>query len=100
MGSCDSETGDILPFRTPIAITFVLRAQNPASSVILTAASTLKESHDYELYQITEQKVEVFKRVIKQQVEATSEELMELQSQAERLEQEIAGPSGVDAISL
>jgi hypothetical protein len=63
---------------------------------VIEATDALKESPDYELYQITEQKPEVFERVVEQQIAGITEELIGLKTEAERLEKEIVELSGDD----
>ena len=63
---------------------------------VIEATDALKESPDYELYQITEQKPEVFERVVEQQIAGITEELTGLKTEAERLEREIVELSGAD----
>jgi hypothetical protein len=64
---------------------------------VIEATDVLKESPDYELYQITEQKPEVFERVVEQQIAGITEELTGLKTAAERLEKEIVELGGTDA---
>jgi dihydropteroate synthase len=63
---------------------------------VIEATDALKESPDYELYQITEQKPEVFERVVKQQIAGITEELTGLKTEAERLKRKIVELSGAD----
>ena len=67
---------------------------------VIEATDALKESPDYELYQITEQKPEVFERVVEQQIEEITEELGGLKAEAARLKKEIAELSGVDEVVI
>ncbi len=61
---------------------------------VIEATDALKESSDYELYQITKREPEVFERVIEQQIAGIEVELAELKSEAGRLEREIEELSG------
>ncbi|MEQ1934866.1 MAG: J domain-containing protein [Fimbriimonadaceae bacterium] len=63
---------------------------------VIEATDALKESPDYELYQITEQEPEVFERVIEQQIAGIDEELTQLKTEAERLKREIGELGGED----
>ena len=63
---------------------------------VIEATDALKESPDYELYLITEQKPEVFERVVEQQIAGITEELTGLKTEAERLKKEIAELGGTD----
>ena len=56
---------------------------------VIEATDALKESPDYELYQMTEEKPEVFERVVAQQLAGIEVEVVGLKSEAERLEREI-----------
>ncbi len=64
---------------------------------VIEATEALKESPDYELYQITEREPEVFERVIEQQIAGIEVELAELKTEAARLEREIEELTGEDA---
>lgn len=64
---------------------------------MIEATEALKESPDYELYQITEREPEVFERVIEQQIAGIEVELAELKTEAARLEREIEELTGEDA---
>jgi DNA polymerase-3 subunit epsilon len=64
---------------------------------VIEATDALKESPDYELYQITEREPEVFERVIEQQIAGIEVELAQLKTEAGRLEREIEELSGADA---
>lgn len=64
---------------------------------VIEATDALKESPDYELYQITEQEPGVFERVVGQQISGLDSELAELKAEAERLKKEIAELCGEDA---
>ncbi len=68
--------------------------------MVIEATDALKESPDYELYQITEQKPEVFERVVEQQIAGINVEVTELKSQAEKLEKEIRELTGADAVGI
>ena len=61
---------------------------------VIEATNALKDSPDYELYQMTEQKPEVFERVVEQQIAGIKEELTVLKTDAARLEREIEELSG------
>jgi hypothetical protein len=64
---------------------------------VIEATDALKESSDYELYQITEHEPEVFERVVGQQIAGLDTELTELKTEAERLKREIVELCGEDA---
>jgi hypothetical protein len=64
---------------------------------VIEATDALKESPDYELYQITEREPEVFERVVERQIAGIEEELTGLKSEAERLAKEIVELTGADA---
>jgi DNA polymerase-3 subunit epsilon len=64
---------------------------------VIEATDALKESSDYELYQITEHEPEVFERVVGQQIAGLDTELTELKTEAERLKKEIVELCGKDA---
>ena len=64
---------------------------------VIEATDALKESSDYELYQITEHEPEVFERVVGQQIAGLDTELTELKTEAERLKKEIVELCGEDA---
>ena len=64
---------------------------------VIEATDALKESPDYELYQITEREPEVFERVIEQQIAGLTEEVTLLKTEAGRLEREIEELGGADA---
>ena len=63
---------------------------------VIEATDVLKESPDYELYQITEQKPEMFERVVEQQIVGIDEELTQLKTEADRLKKEIVELCGED----
>jgi septal ring factor EnvC (AmiA/AmiB activator) len=65
---------------------------------VIEATDALKESSDYELYQITEHEPEVFERVVAQQIAGLDTELAELKTEAERLKREIVELCGEDAV--
>jgi len=64
---------------------------------VIEATDALKESSDYELYQITEREPEVFERVVERQIAGIEEELTGLKTEAERLAKEIVELTGTDA---
>jgi hypothetical protein len=64
---------------------------------VIEATDALKESPDYELYQITEREPAVFERVIGQQIAGIEVELAQLKTEAGRLEREIEELIGADA---
>jgi hypothetical protein len=64
---------------------------------VIEATDALKESPDYELYQITEREPEVFERVVERQIAGIEEELTGLKAEAERLAKEIEELTGADA---
>jgi hypothetical protein len=63
---------------------------------VIEATDALKESPDYELYQITEREPAVFERVIAQQIAGIEVELAELKAEAERLAGEIEELTGAE----
>jgi DNA polymerase-3 subunit epsilon len=63
---------------------------------VIEATDALKESPDYELYQITEREPEVFERVVGRQIAGIEEELTGLKAEAERLAGEIAELTGAE----
>lgn len=65
---------------------------------VIEATDALKESPDYELYQITEREPEVFERVVAQQIASLDTELAELKTEAERLKKEIVELCGEDHV--
>jgi DNA polymerase-3 subunit epsilon len=67
---------------------------------VIEATDALKESPDYELYQITEQEPEVLERVVEQQIAGLEEELTQLKTEAEQLKKEIVELSGEDAAMI
>lgn len=71
---------------------------NDESFAVIEATDVLRESPDYELYQITKQEPEVFERVVEQQIAGINEELTQLKTEAERLNREIVELSGEDAV--
>lgn len=64
---------------------------------VIEATDALRESPDYELYQITEREPEVFERVVGQQIMGLDAELAELKAEAERLKREIVELCGEEA---
>jgi DNA polymerase-3 subunit epsilon len=67
---------------------------------VIEAIDALKESPDYELFQITEQQPDVLERVVEQQMQGIEEELTQLQSEAERLKNEIVELTGEEVVEL
>ena len=67
---------------------------------VIEATNTLKESPNYELYQITEKEPEVFELVVKRQIEAVTKELNELESEAGRLQREIEELGGTELAEI
>lgn len=67
---------------------------------VIEATDALKESPDYELYQITEQEPKVFERVVGQQIAGLDTELAELSTEAERLKKEIVELCGEEAVVI
>lgn len=63
---------------------------------IIEAPDSLKESPDYELYQITEQEPPVCERVVAQKITVLDTELAELKTEVERLKREIVELCGED----
>jgi DNA polymerase-3 subunit epsilon len=67
---------------------------------VIEAIDALRESSDYELFQITEQQPDVLERVVEQQIQGIEEELTQLQSEAERLKNEIVELTGEEVVEL
>ena len=65
---------------------------------VIAATDALKESPDYELYQFTEQKPEMFERVVDQQIEGINGELTSLKADAQRLAKEIEELGGEEMV--
>lgn len=64
---------------------------------VIEATNTLKESPDYELYQITQRTPEVFDRVVEQQIAGVEAEIADLKTTASQLAKEIEELSETDA---
>ena len=67
---------------------------------VIEATDALKESPDYELYQITEREPKVFERVVERQIAGIEEELTGLKVEAERLAKEIAELAGDEGLRI
>jgi DNA polymerase-3 subunit epsilon len=67
---------------------------------IIEANDALKESADFELYRLIEQKPELFDEVVKRHAARVEAELAELHAQSEQLEAEIIELSGYDASEI
>lgn len=67
---------------------------------VIEATDALKDSPDYELYRMTEQKPDVFDRIIEQLIAGMDDELNTLKTEAEALAREIAELSGVDDVVI
>lgn len=66
----------------------------------LKATNALKESPDWELHQLVQREPDVFERVVEQQIEGINAEVAELQSQAEKLGEEIRELNGTDEVGI
>ncbi len=67
---------------------------------VIEATDALKESPDYELYQITEREPEVFERVVERQIAGIEIELAQLKTEAGRLEREIEELGGTELAEI